>query len=146
MPSVHRSEPVPVPCEVAWALVADMSRMGEWVAPLRRVDLLPEGPAGVGVVRRIHPKGLPVTMEERIVEWEEGRRYAYRLVKEPWPFHDYLSTVWVEPEAGGCRIHWAARWEMAPGAAARLATGLVTRVMDTFYGRALRRARARLSG
>ena len=62
MPSVHRSELVPVPCEVAWALVADMSRMGEWVAPIRRVELIPEGPAGVGVVRRILPKGLPIAM------------------------------------------------------------------------------------
>lgn len=144
MPTTESQLHIEAPPAQVWALISDMSRMGEWMGPITRVELIPGGRAGVGVIRQIHaPAGI--VMEERFTSWDEGRAYTYELVKEPWPLRSYSSWVRLEPEGGGSRLVYGASWELTPGPAGA-AAGVAARAMIRQMQRgALRRARRRLT-
>ena len=125
--------------EDAWLLVADMTRMGEYIPGIQKVQTKPEGaPTGVGTVRQIQiPGGF--LMEEKIIEWNEGASYRYSLNQDRWPLAHYESWIIVEPAAGGSSITWGAEWRLVDGMAAAVAGKGLTKALSRMYRKSTER-------
>ena len=102
--------------ETVWELVSDAARYPQWgpwiAAGYRRAgDTSPHGPGAVQWLRSSRRVLLRhVTMIEKILEVEEGRRLVYTVLGGL-PVRDYLGEVTLTPVAGGTRIRWVANWD-----------------------------------
>jgi hypothetical protein len=100
-------------------LVADGANWSSWAKPIvvqsswaRQGD---PPPGGVGAVRKL---GMwPMLMQEEIVEYEQDRRHAYKMLGSASPAKDYLAEVVFTPNAtGGTDIRWTGSFvEGVPG-------------------------------
>jgi uncharacterized protein YndB with AHSA1/START domain len=102
--------------ETVWELVSDAARYPQWgpwiAAGYRRAgDTSPHGPGAVQWLRSSRRVLLRhVTMIEKILEVEEGRRLVYTVLGGL-PVRDYLGEVTLTPVADGTQIRWVANWD-----------------------------------
>ena len=92
-----------------WNKLINHAGMGEW-SPFKTRVLRPglEAPDGPGCIRKLSAFGMNIT--EEVVDWEEGRRYTYRL-RTGAPFRWHQGDVFVSEDHGLTRVRWAIRFE-----------------------------------
>jgi len=122
--------------EAVWALVSDATRYPSW-GPWSdgHYEKAGEGsPRGVGAIRVLRSTqrtGLRhITLVEKILEFEEGRRLVYAVIRGI-PVRNYRAEVTLTPSAEGTRIWWAAAWDNT------LAGRIVRRGLRTFFPQAV---------
>jgi uncharacterized protein YndB with AHSA1/START domain len=102
--------------ETVWALVSDATRYPSW-GPWSDGHYEKKGgasPRGVGAVQVLRSAqrymGRHTTSVERILEFEEGQRLAYTVIRGI-PVRNYRAEVTLIPADDGTRIRWAATWD-----------------------------------
>jgi uncharacterized protein YndB with AHSA1/START domain len=102
--------------EAVWALVSDATKYPSW-GPWSDGHYESPGqqsPHGVGAVQVLRSAqrylGRYTTSVERIVEFEEGRRLVYTVIRGM-PVRNYRGEVTLTPSAEGTYIRWAATWD-----------------------------------
>lgn len=93
--------------QVAWDVLIDHSRLGEWTifkgAVLRPGRASENGP---GCLRELTLLGARIT--EEIVSWEEGKHYTYKL-RTGAPFKWHQGDIFVSEDNGLVKVRWAIR-------------------------------------
>jgi uncharacterized membrane protein len=115
MPVIVRSLTIRVPAARVWALLSDVARQPEWMHDLRAVELLGEGPLGVGsrAVGTVRIFGLSQADPVEIDAFEPPRHLGLRHLGA----FKGRGDLWVEPLPGGAtRVVW--REELRADAAA----------------------------
>lgn len=100
-----------LPRDVVWRAFSDASTWPEWWPGVRRAGYRGDPPFGVGTVREADVGGW--LMEETMLAWDEGRRWAYRIDRSTAPIaHAQLeSTTLADDDGGGTRVRWALAFE-----------------------------------
>jgi uncharacterized protein YndB with AHSA1/START domain len=102
--------------EAVWALVSDATRYPSWGpwSDGHYEKTGDESPHGIGAIQVLRSAqrymGRHTTSVERIVEFEEGRRLAYTVIRGI-PVRNYRAEVTLTPSAEGTHIRWAATWD-----------------------------------
>jgi hypothetical protein len=106
---VKVSERVEADADAVWGLLRDFGGVDRYAQGLESCTL--EG-SGVGAVRTLRMAG-GVQIQERLESLDDaGRRLSYAIVGEsPLPVDDYLATIVVAEEDGGCRVEWSSTFE-----------------------------------
>jgi hypothetical protein len=122
-PTVTGSVTVNAPVETVYALVSDVTRMGDWAAECERNDWLPgaDGPCVGARFRGHNRRGLRRwSTTATVVAAQPGHLFAFRVTSFGMPV-----SVWaydVHPTAEGCEVSesmWfhsgpLLRWVLAP--------------------------------
>jgi len=98
------------PKEVIWPIISDHNRLGEWV-PYKGELIKPadgDDKNGVGAMRRLTGKGLPIV--EEVVACSPGRSYSYRLISGA-PMKNHRGDVILADERGGTRVRWSVQFQ-----------------------------------
>lgn len=74
--TISRSVCIDAPVSTVWRVIADLESIHVWVEPIRRSYCEGTTTSGLDAVRVCHLDGH-VTVRERIVDWIEGRTFAY---------------------------------------------------------------------
>jgi uncharacterized protein YndB with AHSA1/START domain len=118
--------------ETVWALVSDATRYPSWGpwSDGHYESAGAESPHGVGAVQVLRSAqrfmGRHTTSVEKILEFEEGRRLAYTVIRGI-PVRNYRAEVSITPSSEGTRIRWAATWDNT------LTGRMAWRGLRTFY-------------
>ena len=100
MAELTRQVTVDAPKERVWEVLADFGGVSNWAPTITESRSLTEANEGVGAERTCDHVKMG-TLEERIVEWEEGERYAYIVTKGlPMPMKS-LKNDWSAASANG---------------------------------------------
>jgi uncharacterized protein YndB with AHSA1/START domain len=104
------------PAQTVWALVSDATQYPSW-GPWsdghyeKRSDVSPRGVGAVQVLRSAQRyMGRHTTSVEKILEFEEGRRLAYTVIRGI-PVRNYQAEVTLTAADDGTHIRWAATWD-----------------------------------
>ncbi len=119
---------VDLPRQVVWQAVVDSSTWPEWWPGVRSASYVGDPPYGVGT-RRIADVG-GWRMEETLLAWDEGRRWAYRIDRSTAPLAKaQLESTELVDHGAGTRVRWT------------LAThpGLLLRITGPFFRRTVQR-------
>ena len=96
---------VALPREVVWRAFTDASTWHEWWPGVRSAGYRGEPPFGVGTFREADVGGW--LMEETMLAWDEGRRWAYRIDRSTVPMaRAQLEATELSDEADGTRVRW----------------------------------------
>ena len=92
----------------AWSKLQDLSLAHHYVPGVEAVEILTAQRQGVGASRRIF-QASGETLDETVVEWEEGRGFVIRLHAgeqgPPFPFEKAKFRYWIESgDDAGARI------------------------------------------
>jgi uncharacterized protein YndB with AHSA1/START domain len=123
--------------EMVWAMVSDVTRMGEWSPENEGATWLGGADAPVcgakfrGVNRYGSKQWKTVGT---VTEAEPGRRFAFRVVAGPFQVSEWAYTF--EPSARGCRVTetWIDRRGRIATAIARRLTGVADRSVHNRQG------------
>jgi uncharacterized membrane protein len=70
--------------ETIWTVLADLEHWPDWTASMARVEVLGDGPIGVGTRVRVKQPRLP-TVVWRVTEWQPGRSFTWEAERTPVP-------------------------------------------------------------
>jgi uncharacterized protein YndB with AHSA1/START domain len=137
------SSPVSVSREIAtspeslWAMVSDVTRMGEWSPENQGATWLgrANAPVSGAKFRGINRYGSKQWKTVgTVTEAEPGRRFAFRVVAGPFRVSEWKYTF--EPSAQGCRVTetWIDRRGRVATAIARRITGVADRPTHNRHG------------
>jgi len=102
--SVVRRKRFGVPVDEMWRRIGDFHTLHTWHPWIEASE-----PAEGGAVRRLTTADGGTTVETLV---EEGpRSYTYRLDSGRLPVEDYLATLSVRDEDGGCVVEWESRFD-----------------------------------
>ena len=99
------------PAEV-WAVLSDFAGISSWAPNVDHSCLLSDQLAGVGAVRRIQTGR--VTVVERVVDWAEVDRLAYRIEGLPPAIKSVINAWELEPDGDGCRVTLTTSVDVGP--------------------------------
>jgi uncharacterized protein YndB with AHSA1/START domain len=91
------------PPEAVWALLDDSASWPSWTPIDEHHPVGPAGPDGTGEERRF--RNGRVTVHERIVEREPGRRLVYTLLGGL-ALRDYRAEITLAPRGPGTDLRW----------------------------------------
>lgn len=89
-----------------WHLVGDPAGLSSWHPAIVQSPLSPDGR-----VRTCTLADGGEVVEEILEHDDSARRYSYRIVSSPLPMENYVSTLRVEPNAGGSTVTWESEFE-----------------------------------
>jgi hypothetical protein len=96
---------LPVDAASVWHLIGGFGSLATWLPFIEMCEL-----GEHGRTRRLRTPDGDV-MVERLMQFDEAKfSYSYSIVDAPFPVTDYLSTLRVQPHAGGCRVFWDGRF------------------------------------
>jgi hypothetical protein len=100
---------IPMSRKEFFARLADFGGIGKFMPELESVEMKGDG---VGAVRTVRVKGIPVGMEERLEALVDGRLLSYSIINEtPLPLQHYHAVVELDDApGGGCRVRWGSNW------------------------------------
>ena len=90
---------VEAPQERVWEVLCDFGAVSKWAPAITESRSLTEANEGVGAERACEHEKMG-TLEDRIVEWEEGARYAYTEEGLPIPMKS-VNYEWSADSADG---------------------------------------------
>ena len=109
--------------ERVWNVLADVQRWPEWTASISKIELLDEGPLGVGSrVRVFQPKLRPAVMT--ITEWEPGRGFVW-VTRNPGLVA--VGEHWINPSSSGCNVTLKLTFQGLLGGVVGILAGKLTR-------------------
>jgi uncharacterized protein YndB with AHSA1/START domain len=91
------------PPEAVWALLDDSASWPSWTPIDEHHPVGPAGPDGTGEERRF--RNGRVTVHERIIEREPGRRLVYTLLGGL-ALRDYRAEITLAPRGAGTDLRW----------------------------------------
>lgn len=127
--SVSARAAIPLPIEVCWEKLRDLSRAASYVPGLVGCVVTTEQREGVGASRRVTSRQFG-DMDETVIAWDEGRGFSLRLHKgdaPALPFKEASFRYALEPSGPGCEIVTTLRYTLAFGPLGRLLDALVFR-------------------
>ncbi|MGZ3631621.1 MAG: SRPBCC family protein [Candidatus Limnocylindrales bacterium] len=130
MPVIVRTLTIPAPAQAVWAVLADVNRQPEWMRDLRSVEVLTQGPPGVGTraLGRVRMFGLGQDDPIEIDAFDPPRHFGIR--------HEGIfrgrGDLWLEPLPGGraTRVTW--REELRPNLAALGLPARLAQLVEAF--------------
>lgn len=134
--SLDQSAVVAAPPERVFALMADGGRMGEWFHDFVACRWTSAAPHGVGSTREIELAAL--TVKERFLAWDPGRRLAFRIDAITLPLvSKMIEDMRLEPVDGGrsTRVSWRVHYE--PTLLMRLVHPIGRRVFARMFAKSL---------
>lgn len=143
-PAHFRNEiELPAPPERVFALLGDPPGWASWFDDMKSGAWTSAPPYGVGATRTM-VLGL-TTAEERILAWEPGRRFAFRIERLGVPLVRAMDEDYrLEPTPSGCTLVWFVAYE--PTWLARAVHPLVRAVFGRQFRRSLEGLRRKLAG
>ncbi len=138
-----------VGCEVAlpraevWDAIVDAPSWPEWFPGVRSAAYLGDPPYGVGTTRVAEVGGF--RMEETMLAWEDGGRWAYRIDRSTAP----LAKAQLEcTELEDCEVGTRVRWTLAthPGILLRMTDRMFQGTVQRLLERAMHNLEARAEG
>jgi uncharacterized protein YndB with AHSA1/START domain len=107
--SPHRIETVATiaaPPERVFDILSDAQRMSSWFHDLVGVRWTTPAPHGVGSTREVQLEAL--TVKERFLSWEPGRRLSFSIYAMTLPLaHRLVEDIQLEADgAGRTRVQW----------------------------------------
>ena len=97
MPEIVETTSIERSPERVWAALADFGAIGRWAPNVAHSSLATARSEGVGMTRRVQV-GRNALLE-RVVEWEPGQRFAYRIEGLP-PVIRSVTNTWYLESAG----------------------------------------------
>ena len=138
MISVEKSTVIARPSEAVFAFVSDQTNAAQWQSGIVDIRRLTDGPPGVGTryafTRTL--MGRRMTGENVYVEFEPGRRVAFRTTSGP----SLLASYAVDPTPAGTRL--TATIELDVSGIMSIAEPLVARALKRDVDANLARLRA----
>jgi carbon monoxide dehydrogenase subunit G len=138
-----------VGCEVAlprwevWDALVDPPSWREWFPGVRSARYLGDPPYGVGTIRVADVGGH--RMEETMLAWDEGRRWAYRIDRSTLPLAKaQLECTELEDRGSGTRVRWTLA--IHPGILLRVTGPWFRGTVQRLLERAMRNLEARQAG
>jgi hypothetical protein len=131
---------VPMSRKEFFARLADFGGIGKFMPEVESVEMKGDG---VGAVRTVRIKGIPIGMEERLEALVDGRLLSYSIINEtPLPLQRYHAVVELDDApGGGCRVRWGSNW-VAEGVSEEQVREMLVRLYDNLID-GLSGARAR---
>ena len=134
---------VDLPRDVVWRAFTDASTWNEWWPGVRSAGYGSEPPFGVGTIREADVGGF--RMEETVLAWDEGRRFAYRIDRSNAPIAKaQLEATELEDDGTGTRVRWTLALE--PRLLMKLARPWFQGSVERMLERALRNLERREAG
>lgn len=101
---------IDAPAEKVFPLLTG-DRFEEWLPDLKGMQWTSAAPHGVGSTREVHLKALSV--KERILAWDEGRRFGFVIEAITLPLVRWMTEdMRLEPRGeGACTFHYTVRYE-----------------------------------
>lgn len=113
--AAHRldfSRVVPAPPERVFAVLEDLDSWAKWFVDFKRAEKTSAGPLGVGATRRVWVG--PLSLEERFVAWEPGRRFSFTMLDMNLPLLASMLEDWqLTPVEGGTKVDYRVRFDVA---------------------------------
>lgn len=104
---------VPATPERVFAVLEDLDSWPRWFVDFRKAAKTSEGAFGVGATRRV--KVGPLSLEERFVAWEPGRRFSFTMLDVNLPLLASMLEDWqLTPVEGGTRVDYRVRFDVSP--------------------------------
>lgn len=104
MHSISVTRAIAAPAAQVWDILRDFDSLARWHPNVAASRL--DGPQRIGCVRSLTLRqgGL---IRERLESLDETAcRTTYTLLQGPLPVSDYLGTLTVHAQAGGCMVEW----------------------------------------
>jgi carbon monoxide dehydrogenase subunit G len=129
-----------LPRDVVWRAFSDAATWHEWWPGVRSAGYRGEPPFGVGTIREADVGGF--RMEETILAWDEGKRWAYRIDRSTAPIAKaQVEVTELADDGDGTRLRWTVALE--PRLVMKLGGPLLEGAMRRMLDRALRNLAAR---
>jgi ligand-binding SRPBCC domain-containing protein len=114
MRSLEERIDIDAPHGVVWGILDDFSGVATWAPYLRSSAPVGDQTTGVGSYRVMqHFWGF--RLEESVIEWEEGRGYAFTAVKVPYPIRDVRESWQMDAGPGGVTVTTRVEYDMHLG-------------------------------
>lgn len=140
----HRYEfpiDLPVPTERVWESLASDRSVADWGLGVRSLRWTSPRPFGVGTTREVQlPLGL-MTVRERFLVWDEGKRYAFEVYEaNRGLLRRFAENYVLEDRPQGSRLTWTIAIE--PNPRAKLLVDLGRPLNRVAFGQFARGARS----
>lgn len=101
--------------ERVWHSLTSDKSIASWGISVKSVRWTTPRPFGVGTTREVVlPFGV-MTVRERFIAWDEGKRYAFEVYEASRSFYRrFAENYVVEPRASGSRLTWTVALEPQP--------------------------------
>src|SRR5262245_33066183 len=125
-----------------FAAITDHAALGSWLpADVRLERPGPPPPNGLGAVRVVRVRGLPI--REQVTRFEAPRAMDYRVISGA-PFQDHLGQIRVAPDGDGTLVDYRIRFGWPWYAGGALVGGLVASQLERGIAAGLARLAASL--
>ena len=126
---------VALPRSDVWNAIVDAPGWSRWFPGVRSAAYRGAPPYGVGTVRIADVGGF--RMEETVLAWDEGTRWAYRIDRSTVPLAKaQLESTELEDRGTGTRVRWSLAIE--PGVLMTLARPFLRTTVERLLQRAMR--------
>jgi hypothetical protein len=100
---------VPMSRAEFFSRLADFGGINKFMPEIESIEMRGDG---VGAVRTVRIKGIPMGMEERLEALVDGRLLSYSIINDtPLPMQHYHAVVELDDApGGGCRVRWGSNW------------------------------------
>lgn len=106
---------IDAPPAIVWGILDDFSGVATWAPYLRSSAPVGDQKTGVGSYRVMqHFWGF--RLEESVIEWKEGRGYAFEAVKVPYPIRDVRESWQMDPGPERVTVTTQVEYDMHLGA------------------------------
>jgi len=130
---------VALPRHEVWEAIIDAPSWPAWFPGVRSASYRGDPPYGVGTIRVANVGGF--LMEETVLAWEEGRRWAYRIDRSTAPLAKaQLECTELEDHGSGTRVRWTLATH--PGVLLRVTGPIFQRTVQRLLERAMRNLEA----
>ena len=137
MAKIAVEEEFTVSADAVWERIARFGNL-DWMPGVERCDVDGEG---IGSVRAVVMG--PMTIKERLESFDpESRTLSYSIVEGPLPAQNYLATIAVSEQGGGCRVDWTASFDLPEG----VDESAIAPAVAAGYGGALKTLKKTLEG
>ena len=116
--------------EACWALMADFGNIDFFNPHLQESYLLEGSPTcGLGTERQCNLKDGKNYIKEKVVAWTEGSSYTVDIYDGTMPVRDMLTTLGLQPKAGGTELYMQTQYQPKFGIAGKVMDRLILRRM-----------------
>jgi uncharacterized protein YndB with AHSA1/START domain len=113
--AAHRldfSRTVPASPEHVFSVLEDLDSWAKWFVDFRGAEKTSTGPLGVGATRRVRVG--PLSLEERFVAWDPGRRFSFTMLRMNVPLLAAMLEDWqMTPVEGGTKVDYRVRFDVS---------------------------------
>ncbi|MEM7286138.1 MAG: SRPBCC family protein [Actinomycetota bacterium] len=102
MAEATRSLDIPAPPAAVWGALADYGSISAWAPDVDHSCLMSEQASGAGAVRRVQVGRI--VLVERVTQWEDPERLAYRIEGLPAAISSVTNTWHLEPSRDGTLV------------------------------------------